>query len=134
MYAIGETFSHDLDDDNNVTLESIGDIMLGEKEYIIAETLDGDRHVFLYEEDEEDVKLIDDEDDTQEIIEAWESEYFGGGSSIGDWDGDSYYDREDVRAMEEPTEHESIEVIESEDFVEQEEDVDSFIMGLMERI
>jgi DNA-directed RNA polymerase subunit delta len=135
MYAVGETFYYEIFDEE-YELHVIGDIILGGKEYIIAEDFEGEKRAFLFDENEEDVVLIED-DDALEIIGHWEEEYFGTGADIGDWDEDGYYDREDSFAVSSGDEEESYiedNYIEEEDsFDEYEEDVDSFITGLMEK-
>lgn len=57
MYSQGETFYHDIDDEE-YELHVIENVVMGDKEYIIAEDFDGQIHVFLYNEDEEDIYLI----------------------------------------------------------------------------
>jgi len=97
-------------------------------EYLIGEDLDGKRYVFIYRDDEEIVELVDEEDEASDILDNWEDEYYAGGTNIGDWDDDSYYEREDkITTGSEDT----VEYFEDEDYSEIEEDVDSFISGLM---
>ncbi|HAS79340.1 MAG TPA: hypothetical protein DCR90_00340, partial [Fusobacteriaceae bacterium] len=100
-------------------------------EYLIGEDLDGKKYVFIYKEDEEIVELVEDLDESSDILDNWEEEYAVGGIDIGDWDDDSYYEREDKIT----TGSDTTEVyFEEEDFseFELEEDVDSFITGLLE--
>ena len=61
MYSQGETFYHDIDDEE-YELHVIENVVMGDKEYIIAEDFDGQIHVFLYNEDEEDIYLMEDSD------------------------------------------------------------------------
>lgn len=137
MYAIGETFYYEIFDEE-YELHVIGDIILAGKEYIIAEDFEGEKRAFLFDENEEDVVLIEDED-AIDIIEHWEEEYFGTSSDIGDWDEDGYYDREDTFAVSDDDEEESyiednfVEEEDEENFDDYEEEVDSFITGLMEK-
>jgi DNA-directed RNA polymerase subunit delta len=127
MYAVGENFEY-LIEDEELDISVIGDIMLFGDEYLIGEDLDGNKYVFIYREDEEMVELLDDEDEATEILDDWEDEYFAGGTDIGDWDDDSYYEREDgIGLIVDDTE----EYFEVEDYTEADEDVDSFISGLM---
>ncbi|WP_320046055.1 hypothetical protein [uncultured Ilyobacter sp.] len=135
MYAVGETFYYEIFDEE-YELHVVGDIILSGKEYIIAEDFEGDKRAFLFDENEEDVVLLED-DDALEVIEHWEEEYFGTSSDIGDWDEDGYYDREDSVAISDDGDEESYI---SENYIEEEpvydeyeEDVDSFITGLMEK-
>lgn len=121
MYAIGETFYHEIFEEE-YELHVIGEVMSGGKEYIVAEDFDGEKHAFVYDENEEELNHIEDEDEAEEVIEFWEVEYNGSGTAdIGDWEGDEYYDRED-KGAEEYSEVDGLE--------EMEEDVDSFISGL----
>lgn len=92
MYLQGETFYHDIDDEE-FELTVIENIAMRDKEYIIAEDLDGELHVFVHDEDEEEVYPLEDSD-AMEVIEYWQEEYMDG-ESIGDYEDDEYYDRED---------------------------------------
>ncbi len=133
MYAVGETFYYEISDEE-YELHVIGDIILGGKEYIIAEDFEGNKWAFLFDENEEDIILMED-DEAFEIKEHWEEEYLGSSSDIGDWDEDSYYEREDTFAVGEDDEEKFIDenYVEEEGYEEYEEDVDSFITGLMEK-
>ena len=73
MYSQGETFYYDIDDEE-FELSVVENITMKDKEYIIAEDYDGELHVFVYDEDEEEIYLLED---------------------IGDYEDDEYYDRED---------------------------------------
>ncbi|WP_028856509.1 hypothetical protein [Psychrilyobacter atlanticus] len=127
MYAVGENFEYMIEDEER-DMSVVGDIMMFGDEYLIGEDLDGKRYVFIYREDEEIVELVDEEDEASDILDNWEDEYYAGGTNIGDWDDDSYYEREDkITTGSEETE----EYFEEEDYSEIEEDVDSFISGLM---
>jgi len=124
MYAVGETFYYEIYDEE-YELHVIGDIISGGKEYIVAEDFDGEKHAFVYDENEENLTHIEDEDEAEEVIEFWETEYSGAETSnIGDWEGDEYYDREDRSASEE-----SYSEIDG-GLDELEDDIDSFISGL----
>ena len=109
MYSQGETFYHDIDDEE-YELHVIENVVMGDKEYIIAEDFDGQIHVFLYNEDEEDIYLMEDSD-AMEVIEYWREEYLSG-DDIGDYEEDEYYDRED----------EYSEKFDNEDYYEDEEE------------
>jgi len=127
MYAVGENFDYLIEDEEN-DISVIGDIMMFGDEYLIGENLDGKRYVFIYREDEEIVELVNEEDEASDILDNWEEEYYAGGTNIGDWDDDSYYEREDkITTGSGDTEA----YFEDDDFSESEEDVDSFISGLM---
>lgn len=109
MYSQGETFYHDIDD-KEYELHVIENVVMGDKEYIIAEDFDGQIHVFLYDEEEEDIYLMEDSD-AMEVIEYWREEYLSG-DDIGDYEEDEYYDRED----------EYSEKFDNEDYYEDEEE------------
>lgn len=127
MYAVGENFDYIIEDEE-YDISVVGDIMMFGDEYLIGEDLDGKRYVFIYRDDEEIVELVDEEDEASDILDNWEDEYYAGGTNIGDWDDDSYYEREDkITTGSEDT----VEYFEDEDYSEIEEDVDSFISGLM---
>ena len=80
MYSQGETFYHDIDDEE-YELHVIENVVMGDKEYIIAEDFDGQIHVFLYNEDEEDIYLMEDSD-AMEVIEYWREEYLSGDEDV----------------------------------------------------
>ena len=125
MYAVGETFYHEIFEEE-YELHVIGDLMSGGKEYIIAEDFDGKKYTFIYDENEEELSYIEDEDDSLEVLEHWESEYNGASTGdIGDWEGDEYYDREDNNSSADEV------YAEVDGLDEYEEDVDSFISGLL---
>lgn len=109
MYSQGETFYHDIDDEE-YELHVIENVVMGDKEYIIAEDFDGQIHVFLYDEEKEDIYLMEDSD-AMEVIEYWREEYLSG-DDIGDYEEDEYYDRED----------EYSEKFDNEDYYEDEEE------------
>ena len=109
MYSQGETFYHDIDDEE-YELHVIENVVMGDKEYIIAEDFDGQIRVFLYDEEEEDLYLVEDSD-AMEIIEYWREEYLSG-DDIGDYEEDEYYDRED----------DFDEKFDNEDYYEEEEE------------
>ncbi|MCS5420734.1 MULTISPECIES: hypothetical protein [Psychrilyobacter] len=127
MYAVGENFEYMIEEEE-CDISVVGDIMMFGDEYLIGEDLDGKRYVFIYREDEEIVELVDEEDEASDIMDNWEDEYYAGGTDIGDWDDDSYYEREDkITTGSDDTEA----YFEDDDYSESEEDVDSFISGLM---
>lgn len=109
MYSQGETFYHDIDDEE-YELHVIENVITGDKEYIIAEDFDGQIHVFLYDEEVEDIYLMEDSD-AMEVIEYWREEYLSG-DDIGDYEEDEYYDREDDYS----------EKFDNEDYYEDEEE------------
>ena len=93
MYSQGETFYYDIEDEE-YELSVLSTFLVGEQEYLITEDFDGTLHVFIYDEDEDDIFLVDDEDEAAQLIQAWKDEYLDG-EDIGDYEDDEYYDRED---------------------------------------
>ena len=91
MYSPGEFFYYE---DLGTEFEVLFNLNYDHAEYLIAENEDGERQVFLSNDEEETIELIEDEDLIDEILEYWEEEYLDK-SDIGDWDEDEYYDRED---------------------------------------
>ena len=150
MYAVGENFEYLIEEDE-LEVSVIGDIILFGDEYLIGEDLEGQRYVFIYREDDEMVELVGDEDEATDILDSWEDEYFAGGTDIGDWEDDSYYEREDNLIVSENADLEELDLeefakedsliagenpnlegyFEIDDYYESEEDLDSFISGLM---
>ncbi|MBC2855788.1 MAG: hypothetical protein RR191_01825 [Cetobacterium sp.] len=93
MYSQGETFYH-LIDDEEYELHVLENFNMREKEFLIAEDFDGMKHVFSYDEETDEITLIEDKAEAFDIIAYWKEEYIGS-DNIGDWDDDEYYDRED---------------------------------------
>lgn len=93
MYSQGETFFHIIDDEE-FELTVLENLIIRDKEYVIAEDFDGNNYVFLYDEDEDDMYFIEDSNEANNILDYWRDEYLGS-DDIGDWDDDEYYDRED---------------------------------------
>lgn len=92
MYSQGENFYFEIDGEE-YDLHVLANFHIRSKEYLITEDFDGELHVFYYDEDEEDIVLLDDVD-AMDIIEYWQNEYFDD-DNIGDYDDDEYYERED---------------------------------------
>ena len=90
MYSPGEFFYYE---DLGLEFEALFTLTYDNEDYLIAENEDGDRYVFI-NNDDEDVELVEDEDLAEEVLAYWEEEYLDK-SDIGDWDDDEYYDRED---------------------------------------
>ncbi len=126
MYAVGETFYYDIEEYEE-EFEVIGDVMTKGKEYIIAEDLsEHDRYVFLYDEGEETLLLIEEEEELERIMNQWEEQVFGTSGEMNFWDDDEYYEREDEIDSEEMYD-------EVESFDEFEEDEESFFGSIIEK-
>lgn len=93
MYSQGETFYYDIEDEE-YELSVLSTFLVGEQEYLITEDFDGALHVFIYDEDEDDIFLVEDEEEAAQLIQYWKEEYLDG-EDIGDYEEDEYYDRED---------------------------------------
>ena len=93
MYSQGETFYYDIEDEE-YELSVLSTFLVGEQEYLITEDFDGTLHVFIYDEDEDDIFFFFDEDEAAQLIQDWKDEYLDG-EDIGDYEDDEYYDRED---------------------------------------
>ncbi|MGL5088709.1 MAG: hypothetical protein ACRC6Z_04555 [Cetobacterium sp.] len=94
MYSQGETFYHKLDDEE-FKITVLETLIIRDKEYLITEDSDGTNYIFLCDDDEDYLVLIDDTNEFNAVLDFWKEEYLGADSSIGDWDDDEYYDRED---------------------------------------
>lgn len=95
MYGVGDVFNMEIDNED-VEISIIGEVRYLGDEFFIGEDEDGTRFAFKCDEEDEDiVGLVEDEDEASEVLETWESEYLDGDMNIGDWEGDSYYERED---------------------------------------
>lgn len=93
MYSQGETFYYDIEDEE-YELSVLSSFLLGEQEYLVTEDFDGTLYVFIYDEEEDEVFLVEDEDEAEQMIQYWKEEYLDG-EDIGDYEEDEYYDRED---------------------------------------
>src|SRR3712207_9205635 len=90
MYSQGETFYYDIEDEE-YELSVLSTFLVGEQEYLITEDFDGTLHVFIYDEDEDDVFLVEDEEEAAQLIQDWKEEYLDG-EDIGDYEDDEYYE------------------------------------------
>ncbi|NME35756.1 MULTISPECIES: DUF1292 domain-containing protein [Fusobacterium] len=95
MFLPGDYFTGRVLGDE-IEFEIVATLTYENDDYVIAESSDEEKYVFLAN-DEEDLEHIDDEDQVEEILEYWEEEYGDEKEDIGDWEDDEYYDREDTR-------------------------------------
>ncbi len=91
MYSQGETFYYDIDGDD-YELTVLENLVLEDKEYIVAEDFDGDLHVFSFDEDDEELYMIEDKKEFRMVVDYWKEECLLD-EDISDFD-DDYYDRE----------------------------------------
>ncbi|MGF6907372.1 hypothetical protein [Fusobacterium sp. PH5-44] len=94
MYSRGEVFYYKVDE-KEVEFTALDNIEYEDNNYIIAENLDGDFFVFSYDENEEEVALIEDEGEIFELLTYWKEECCENESLLDDIDDEDYYDRED---------------------------------------
>ncbi len=125
MYSVGETFFYEIDEEE-VELHIIGDVIIKGKEYIIAENDDNLKYIFVYDEDSDDIILIDDPEVSEELIDGWQSEYYGTIEEVGLWEEDYEHDEDFEPAGDEY-------YMEEDDFMEKDEDFDAYIDDLMDK-
>lgn len=94
MYSRGESFYYQVDGEE-VEFTSLDNIEYEENGYIIAENLEGDFFVFSYDENEEELNLIEDEGEIFELLTYWKEECCEEESMLNDIDDEDYYDKED---------------------------------------
>ena len=87
MYSIGENFFYELEGEK-VEFSILGDMIIKGKEYLITEDADHNRFVFSYDDEEEEVKLLEDEEATEKLIETWETDFYGEVEDDTIWDDD----------------------------------------------
>jgi hypothetical protein len=87
MYSIGEYFQFEIEDEE-LEFEVIGDMIMRGKEYIVVEDSEHNKRIFVYDDQEELLQYIDDEDEAHDLIDEWEAEYYGTSAEIELWDED----------------------------------------------
>jgi len=93
MYSQGESFFYEINDDE-VEFNVLANIEYEDKEYIIAENLEGDTFIFFYDDTEENIELVEFDVEASEIISYWKDEFDEDDSPV-DLGDEDYYDRED---------------------------------------
>lgn len=129
MYSVGESFCYEINDEE-VELNIIGDVIIRGNEYIIAEDEDNNKFVFVYDDDEEDLIYIDDTEVAEELINSWQSEYYGTIDEVGLWEEEYEDEDEDEEELESSGDE---YYMEDDDFLERDEDFDSYIDDLMDK-
>ena len=76
MYSQGETFYHNIDDEE-FELTVLENLIIRDKEYLITEDFDGTNYIFLYDEDEDDLIFVDDTAEINTVLDFWKEEYLG---------------------------------------------------------
>lgn len=124
MYSIGESFVYEFEDEEK-QLGIVGDIVIKGKEYIIGVDDSEGYYVFCYNDEEEELVFIDDHEESDLLIKEWQEEYYGTIDEVSLWEED--YDERDEIETEEASYYDE-DNYDDED----EEDMDSYIDGLME--
>ncbi len=119
MYSVGENFYYEIDGEE-YEYNIIGDMIIRGREYLIAEDEEHIKRVFVFDDMEETVVLIDDEDDQDELLEVWENEFYGTSSEVGLWDDDEYvgedeYENEEELGFFDEEEEDELETFDSDD-------------------
>jgi len=115
MYSVGENFYYEIDDEEYEYFV-IGDMIIKGKEYIVAENEEHEKVVFLYDDLEETVSKVEEEDEQEELLEFWENEFYGTSEENGLWDD------EDLGSDFEEEEEDFVDIDELDDFDEEEEE------------
>lgn len=127
MYSIGEEFERVIEDDVEY-LTCIGTVNIGSKEYIICENENGIRRVFHYDSLEDDLEYVE-EDESDEVLETWEEDYYGVEKEYMYWNDESgEYDQ----VEKEVSDLEDLDLVEEEfeedfDFADDDDDLDDFL-------
>lgn len=121
MYSVGEVFTYEIED-NEESFTAVGDIIIKGKEYIIAEDEDNMKYVFRYDEEEEQIEIID-EEEADLYLEYWQQEYYGTSEEVDLWEED-YSDEMEYK--------EDDYYSEDDTYSDSEEDYDSYIDGLID--
>lgn len=106
MYSVGENFYYEIDDEE-FEYFVIGDMIIKGKEYLIAEDEDHSKKVFIYDDMEEDILMVEGDEEQDELLELWENEFYGTSEEIGIWADDDF-----------SSDYNDEEEMESEDFVD----------------
>lgn len=91
MYSIGENFYYEIDGEN-VEFNILGDMIIKGKEYLVVEDNEHVKSVFIYDDEEESVTLLEDEAATDSLIETWETDFYGESTDDTLWDDEEYDD------------------------------------------
>jgi DNA-directed RNA polymerase subunit delta len=91
MYSQGESFYFEIAEEET-EIQVLENVILGEKEYLITDDLEGKIRVFLYDDLEETIELVEDKNEVFDIIEYWKEEYLNSGNINYDED---YYEFDD---------------------------------------
>lgn len=132
MYSIGEEFERVIEDDVEY-LTCIGTVNIGSKEYIICENENGIKRVFHYDSLEDDLEYVE-EDESDEVLETWEEDYYGVEKDYMYWNDESgEYDQ----VEKEVSDLEDLDLVEEEfeedfDFADDDDDLDDFLNDFLD--
>ncbi len=132
MYSVGEEFEKVIEDDVEY-LTCIGTVNIGSKEYIICENENGIRRVFHYDSLEDDLEYVE-EDESDEVLETWEEDYYGVEKDYMYWNDESgEYDQ----VEKEVSDLEDLDLVEEEfeedfDFADDDDDLDDFLNDFLD--
>ena len=132
MYSVGEEFENVIEDDVEY-LTCIGTVNIGSKEYIICENENGIRRVFHYDSLEDDLEYVE-EDESDEVLETWEEDYYGVEKDYMYWNDESgEYDQ----VEKEVSDLEDLDLVEEEfeedfDFADDDDDLDDFLNDFLD--
>lgn len=140
MYSVGEEFERMIEDDLEY-LTCIANVNIGDKEYLICENENGTKRVFYYDTIEEDIELLE-EDESDEVLEVWEEEYYGSDKEYMYWN-EEFGEYDEIKKEEEnfdnldPEDDEYMAALaelddDDLDYDEDEEDLDEFLNDFLE--
>ncbi|MFA6708410.1 MAG: hypothetical protein WCR79_01775 [Fusobacterium sp.] len=93
MFSLGDYFTKEISG-NSYDFEIIDTITYEGEDYTLADNEEGETFIFVNEDD--DLIHLDDLNLTDEILDFWRYYQDNPLESIGDWEEDEYYDREDT--------------------------------------
>lgn len=127
MYSVGEEFERVIEDDVEY-LTCIGTVNIGSKEYVICENENGIKRVFHYDSLEDELEYVE-EDESDEVLEIWEEDYYGSDKEYMYWNDESgEYDQ----VEKEVSSLEDLDLVEEEfeedfNFDDDDDDLDDFL-------
>lgn len=136
MYSVGEEFEKLIEDDMEY-FTCMANVNIGDKEYLICENENGVKRVFNYDSIEEEIYLLD-EDESDEILEVWEEDYYGADKNYMYWNEEfGEYDevkneQENFDTLDSVDDFDDMEDLEISSDYEDDEDLDEFLEDFLE--
>lgn len=136
MYSVGEEFEKLIEDDMEY-FTCMANVNVGDKEYLICENENGVKRVFSYDSIEEEIYLLD-EDESDEILEVWEDEYYGSDKNYMYWNEEfGEYDevkneQENFDTLDSVDDFDDIEDLDLSDEYEDDEELDEFLEDFLD--